>query len=756
VLSCSKAWSAPTLAAMLCVAAAAACGSLPREPPTELHRHAADPRPVPNAGAAGSGAGSRPESDAGAAGAAEPETDPRFATRLDTAADFARLQGEQWSVKYLARIDGQEPPEPLDRDCTFQDTATYPLHLHFLRTFPEFETLDFDTYLTLVVHRASRVLWGGELRLFSGARHPRTGQRGVMGLFVYADAEEPLETEKLVEIYRRIEGCAPYARDMLVLVGADTEQAERFRAQAEDLDGFAISVVDHVDLAPSVAAEAYSVGDGYGYLRIVPSGQPLPSDLGRRDLLVIEGASDDIGLVAGLVTALPQNIHSHLNLRLREKGIPNARISDIFEDQALMDLDGRLAHLHVEDDTAALEPALLVDAETFWSLRVPPITLPTPDLDQKSLMSVAHLSASDVIAYGSKATNLGELYSVLPKANRLTGFGIPFSRYSEWMQQSGLADRVTELLSDPRTRTDAVYRRSELEALREAIEDAEIPKDFVSELAETAEAVLGSKYETLPLKFRSSSNVEDTTRLSGAGLHGSARGCFEDDFDGDTEGPSACLSDDERAALQAELDRRRTELAEHPERTWVADIVKDLSSDLTKERSVARAIKKVYASLWNDRAFEERAYFGIDQRTARMGILVNPSFVLEKVDAVAVTNLFDANGEPYNRVVSQVDGQPVVDPPDPTAAAETLTFRTSSDGTVRDVEVLTSSSLSPSPIWSKARLQELADLLSVAQTHFETDVYPEIQPFELDCEIKVTRDDRIVIKQARPYVSSGP
>ncbi|MBN1611621.1 MAG: hypothetical protein JW940_33610 [Polyangiaceae bacterium] len=757
MLSRPKAWTSPTLAVALCVAAPAACSDLRAQPPTEPHRHAAEPRVESNAGAGGAYSGSRPEADAGAPDAPESESDPRFATRLDTPADFARLQGEQWAVKYLARIDGRKPPEPLDRDCTFQDTATYPLHLPFLRTFPEFETLDFDTYLTLVVHRASRVLWGGELRLFSGARHPRTGKRGVMGLFVYADAQEPLEIEELLGLYQRIERCAPYARDLLVLVGADTDQAARLREQADELDAFGISVVNAVDLVqPDVAAEGYSVGDGYGYLRIVASGQTLPSDLGPRDLLVIEGASDDIGLVAGLVTALPQNVHSHLNLRLREKQIPNARISDVFQDQALMELDGRLAHLHVEAETATLEPALLVDAEAFWSLRVPPITLPTPDLDEESLMSVAHLSAGDVTAYGSKAANLGELYTVLPKPNRLVGFGIPFSRYREWMEQTGLADRVSELLTDPRTRTDAVYRRSELEALRDAIEDAEVAPESIAELAETAQAVFGSKYETMPLKFRSSSNVEDTTRLSGAGLHDSARGCFADDLDGDTEGPSACLSDDERAALQAELDQRRVELAEHPERTWVADIVKDLSSDLSKERSVARAVKKVYASLWNDRAFEERAYFGIDQQTALMGIQVNPSFVLERVDAVAVTNLSDPDGEPYTRVVSQVGGQPVVDPPDPTVVAETLTFRKSSDGTVMDAQVLTSSSLSPLPIWSRTRLQELADLLSVAQAHFETDVYPEIQPLELDIEIKVTRDDRIVIKQARPYVAGGP
>ena len=696
------------------------------------------------------------EKEPGADGGIAP-ADPRFAVRLDTPEQFARLQGEQWAVKYLARVDGREPPEPLDRDCTFQDTAAYPVHLDFLRTFPVFETLDFEAYLAMVMKRASRVWWGGELRLFTGVRHPRTGLSGVIGLFVYSDGNEPLETEELVEVHRRIEGCLPYARGSLVLVGSDTEQAVLFREQADVLAAYGISVADHADLAPEVAAEAYSEGDAYGYLYIVPRGTPLRSGIGRRDLLIIEGASDPIGIVAGLVTALPQNVNSHLNLRLREKGIPNARISDVFEDQAVMALAGRLARLRVQADTAALEPANLIDAEASWRLRVPPIVLPPPDLDQTSLAPVAFLSAADAAAYGGKAANLGELNRVLPEENRVAGFGVPFSRYREWMQENGLAGRVAELLSDPRVDQDARYRRAALEALRDAIEAAEVPASFVSELAAMAETVFGPESMTMPVKFRSSSNLEDGARLSGAGLHDSARGCFADDLDGDAAGPSACLSDAERGALSAELERRRAELEVFPGRTWLVEIVKDLAADLTKERTVARALKKVYASLWNDRAFEERAYFGIDQQTALMGIQVNASFVLEKVDAVAVTNLSDADGgEPYTRLVSQVGGHGVVRPPDPTVTAETLTFRRAPDGTVTEVQVLISSSLSPSPIWSATRLEELAQLLLLSQDHFQAEVYPDIEPLQMDFEIKVTDDGRVAIKQARPYVSALP
>ena len=114
-----------------------------------------------------------------------------------------------------------------------------------------------------------------------------------------------------------------------------------------------------------VGAEGYSLGEAYGYLRVVPRGT-RPLEAGPRDILVTEGSFEDLGLVAGLVTALPQNLHSHVNLRLREKGIPNARIPDIYDNQAVLLLGGKLAHLTVTETQARLQPATLEEAEAFW------------------------------------------------------------------------------------------------------------------------------------------------------------------------------------------------------------------------------------------------------------------------------------------------------------------------------------------------------------------------------------------------------
>ena len=295
----------------------------------------------------------------------------RFLERLESSADFARLAGEGWSVKYLAQVAGRNAPAPLDRLCVFQNTATYPLHLAFLRSFAELAQLDWDSYLALTTRRASRVFWAGELQLLPGAQHPRTGQRGVVAAFVYADPSERLTLEQLVEIHARLTGCAPFARDMLVFVGADPTQVAGFSEQAEALRARGIDVADPATLRPGSGAEGYSLGEGYGFVRVVPRGQ-RPAEYGPRDILVVEGSFDNLRLVAGLVTALPQSLHSHVNLRLREKKIPNARMPDIYADQVVALLDGKLARLTVTETDAQLQPAQLAEAEAFWAQQRPP------------------------------------------------------------------------------------------------------------------------------------------------------------------------------------------------------------------------------------------------------------------------------------------------------------------------------------------------------------------------------------------------
>src|SRR6185436_1075686 len=91
------------------------------------------------------------------------------------------------------------------------------------------------------------------------------------------------------------------------------------------------------------------------------------------------------------------------------------------------------------------------------------------------------------------------------------------------------------------------------------------------------------------IRFRSSTNVEDSERFTGAGLYDSYSGCPADDLDGDNHGPSQC-------------DPREDD-----------------------ERGVFRAIQKVYASFYNENAFLERRRFRLNEAEVGMALLVHHS-----------------------------------------------------------------------------------------------------------------------------------
>jgi hypothetical protein len=401
-----------------------------------------------------------------------------------------------------------------------------------------------------------------------------------------------------------------------------------------------------------------------------------------------------------------------------------------------------------------ITPARLEDAEAFWNAHRPDVGEPESDLEVTELRSIEELRAADAVAYGTKAANLGELHRVLPAENRVSGFALPFSAHAAFMAETGLDAEVESLLADEAVYTDAAHKRARLEALRDSIRAAEISPALAESLARAIEDAYGDAGPTTRLRFRSSTNAEDLPGVSGAGLYDSRSGCLGDDLDEDDAGPSACLTEEHETFLRAELARRQDELAMHPERVFLNELIADLEGDLTEEKSAWRAIRRVWASLWNVRAFDDREYYGIDHRAVFMGIAIHPTFVGEELEAVVVTGLEPEAEAPLYRVVSQRGEIGVVRPIDPDARPEILTFRRGAGDAPVEIALIQSSSLSDAGVslWSEPRVEELASLLFDVQDHFSVTVYPKIQPLMLDIEVDVTMDGRTVIKQARPYV----
>ena len=202
---------------------------------------------------------------------------PDYLERLETRAQFDSLAAERAEVKYLARVDGREPLVA-GAECLFQNTARFPFHVQFLRAvFPELSDLAFETYVSFVLRRAGRRMWGGVLRRFERVTHPFTGRAGIVTFGVYTEGggDESLSVDELVQVFERLRACAPFAQTTLVLVPDGAAQGASVRAQLAELNGRGGPVRFPSELVER-DYEVYSEGESYGFLQVVPRGEIDP------------------------------------------------------------------------------------------------------------------------------------------------------------------------------------------------------------------------------------------------------------------------------------------------------------------------------------------------------------------------------------------------------------------------------------------------------------------------------------------------
>ncbi len=162
------------------------------------------------------------------------------------------------------------------------------------------------------------------------------------------------------------------------------------------------------------------------------------------------------------------------------------------------------------------------------------------------------------------------------------------------------------------------------------------------------------------LRFRSSTNVEDSEDFIGAGLYDSFSGCLADDLDANTGGPCAC----------------------------------DPSRDT--ERSTLRAIRRVFASFYNNNAYLERLRHDVNEAEVGMALLVHHSFPddIELANGVATVEWKGRSENCIVTMVSQAGAISVTNPEDGSTPEE-VTVTILPSGSIVPPKLQRSSSLIP-------------------------------------------------------------
>lgn len=470
----------------------------------------------------------------------------------------------------------------------------------------------------------------------------------------------------------------------------------RFRpsspSQIEIADAFngAVPVLSRDAINASIEYQPVVVGEAYGHLRIV-RGRLDVSSVRPYDVVVIDHVPDEIPPVAALVTSELQAPLAHVAVLSRNRNTPDMALRGAADRALFTDLEGELVKLTVAGQDFTVERAALADAEAAWARMRPTATfVPDRELDTTELLDVAALPAGAVRCVGAKSAQLGDL-SHVDGIETPGGFALPFSTYVRHLRSAGLEGEIDAMLTDPEFATSAALRATRLAQVRERIALHPVDAPLIEAIATRLRALgTGGRYI-----FRSSTNAEDLAGFNGAGLYES--------------------------------------IAVPPSPT---------------QAQVADALRFVWASVWLQRAYEEREWYRIDHRAVAMGVLVQPFVEQAVATGVAITgNPFKPGSGRSAFINVQVAGTTVTGAVGNELPEQYLILAPLDQYVI---DQLSRSSLTqgrsiltePQVMALSEQLQHIHDVLLPPHANTSN---------AMDVEFVLVEDGRFVIVQARPY-----
>jgi Pyruvate phosphate dikinase, AMP/ATP-binding domain len=500
----------------------------------------------------------------------------------------------------------------------------------------------------------------------------------------------------------------------------------RFRPNSNDQETVAktlteIPQITNSDLYQSAGYQPFAKGSAVGKLRIVPKGSAYDTLLFEPDeVVILPEPLSDITPVAGILSESFSTPLAHVNLRAAAWGIPNAGVKDASRTYAA--LAGKVVFLETgaNDITLRLATAGEVERAKDAKRLQATVQVPKANLAAATLAPLASIRAKDASAYGSKTANLGEIvFGKLAGVAVPPGFGIPIKYYAEHLKQAGIDAHIEAMLKEFQAGATLARRKAALEALRKEIQDAPMAPSLAQQIGAAVTALKAAANQPQPdaegaraslpgergVFVRSSTNAEDLPGFSGAGLY-------------------------------------------------------DTVPNVREPDAVIAAVRRVWASVWNLAAYEERQLYQIDHRQVFGAVLIQiavPATAAGVLITAHPTDPTDRNTFTINAKsglgMRVVDGKKLPEIVHYNIFNKGLRIVSRSDedtmlvfqegGGVREVENPQKSA----PILTNTRVAKLADAANKVRSLFSAE-----RPLDIEW---VLRGEDIFIVQARPYMG-GP
>ncbi len=509
--------------------------------------------------------------------------------------------------------------------------------------------------------------------------------------FSFGNAYDFEDTQRTYEL---LAANMPFLQNnMNHFIGQGSEN-QHLNQYATEFIGSRFDVVLESDVFAEINYIPFHEAEGYGFFKHM---EDLGETPGSRDIVLYDALPNSLPRVGGIITSVIQTPLSHVNLRAIQDDVPNAYIADPLSIDSIASLLGGYIYYKVENETFQIREATLDEVNTWYEdLRPTEPQIPIRDLSITDILPLDDIEFGMSSAFGAKCSNVATMRSFgFPEGTIPDGFGIPFYYYHEFMLFNNFYEEAQVMIDNPTFQTDINFRIERLENFRDDIKDAPMPQWMLDDL----QAMHDDFPEGTSVRCRSSTNNEDLPGFSGAGLYSSK--------------------------------------TQHPD-----------------EGHIKKSIKQIYASMWNFRAYEERDFYRVDHFIAAMGVLCHLNFEEEKSNGVGISidPIYETEETYY--LNTQV-GESLITNPDPNSVPEEILLYINPSQAGGYLVLRLSNLVEPGElVMDQEYLDQMRDYLTVIHEEFAVlyDVVG-VDGFGMDIEYKVTAQDQLVIKQARPWVS---
>jgi len=634
-----------------------------------------------------------------------PGTSPKFTQIIGCETDFTALASEPLDASIPGAMSVKTVIDRLDGDALyFQNSMDYEIHWNFAR-----ENLsgngkpivpEIDEFNRTEYYSEDRRFMLGAITYYEGPQ-----------AWVYEIAPYDTSSPDMIEsAYHTIADSTFFGKELYF-----HPTSQLIAEKASQLSN-SVKVISTDELYSDIDFQPLNLGRSCGNLTFMTAEALETEYVGFRDIVVLDNVPNDISVVQGIITEEFQTPLSHVNVLSQNRGTPNMGLRGAYTDEQLRALEGKSVCLEVGAFEYSIKEVTSEEANSWWESNKPAgIQIPDLDLDVTDLRNIEEVLdpalelgealSKAIPAFGGKASHFGGLAKIGPKVPTPKAFAVPVYYYWQFMEDNGFNAQLAAMREDDAFKNDANVRDAQLAQLREDMKVAPVDEGFQTMLLDK----LAAEYPGIRMRFRSSTNCEDLGGFTGAGLYTSQSGDPNDE-----------------------------------------------------SFPVFDAVRAVWASVWNFRAYEERTYRSISHEKVGMALLVHNSFVDEEANGVALTsNPFDTSGLVPGFYINVQVGEASVVQPNPGVTTDQFVYQFSMPN--QPILSIAHSNLIPDgqTVITKRQAYDLGVALDAIHKYFSPVYGQELGKwYAMDVEFKF--DDinspgqsTLFVKQARPHFGWG-